>query len=38
MVSDTLTWSSSGFCGKKQMMPVGTGGPELRCQVMIGGK
>ncbi|MGI6234731.1 MAG: TldD/PmbA family protein [Christensenellales bacterium] len=38
MVSDTLTWSSSGFCGKKQPMPVSMGGPELRCQVMIGGK
>ncbi len=38
MVSDTLTWNSSGFCGKKQPMPVGTGGPDLRCQVMIGGK
>ena len=38
MVSDKLTWSSSGFCGKKQYMPVGVGGPELRCQVMIGGR
>ena len=37
-VSDTLTWASSGFCGKKQRMPVGVGGPELRCQVMIGGR
>lgn len=38
MVSDNLTWSSSGFCGKKQMMPVGVGGPELRCRVTIGGR
>lgn len=38
MVSDTLTWESSGFCGKKQPMPVGVGGPELRCQVTIGGR
>ncbi len=38
MVSDHMTWSSSGFCGKKQPMPVGMGGPELRCKVMIGGR
>ncbi len=38
MVSDTMTWSSSGFCGKKQPMPVGMGGPALRCKVMIGGR
>lgn len=38
MVSDTVTWSSSGFCGKKQMIPVGMGGAELRCKLMIGGK
>ena len=37
MVSDTVVWASSGFCGKKQLMPVGMGGPALRCQVMIGG-
>lgn len=38
MVSDTVTWSSSGFCGKKQMIPVGMGGPALRCKIMIGGR
>ena len=38
MVSDTLTWSSSGFCGKKQRMPVGMAGPEMRCRIMIGGR
>jgi TldD protein len=38
MVSDSVTWHSSGFCGKKQPMPVGTGGPALRCKVMIGGR
>lgn len=38
MVSDTLEWSSSGYCGKKQPMPVGMGGPALRCKVMIGGR
>ncbi|HSK67680.1 MAG TPA: metallopeptidase TldD-related protein, partial [Candidatus Limnocylindria bacterium] len=38
MVSDRVVWHSSGFCGKKQPMPVGTGGPALRCKVMIGGR
>ncbi len=38
MVSDTVEWESSGFCGKKQPMPVGMGGPALRCKVMIGGR
>ncbi|MBR3718763.1 MAG: TldD/PmbA family protein, partial [Firmicutes bacterium] len=38
MVSDTVEWSSSGFCGKKQMIPVGMGGPCMRCQIMIGGR
>jgi len=38
MVSDGINWNSSGFCGKKQMIPVGLGGPELRCKIMIGGR
>ena len=38
MVGDTVVWASSGFCGKKQPMPVGMGGPALRCKVMIGGR
>ncbi len=38
MVSDTMTWESSGFCGKKQPMPVGMGGPALRCKVNVGGR
>ena len=38
MVSDKIEWSSSGFCGKKQMMPVAMGGPEMRCKIMIGGR
>ncbi len=38
MVSDTMTWESSGFCGKKQPMPVGLGGPALKCKVMVGGR
>ena len=38
MVSNQVTWSSSGFCGKKQPMPVGMGGPEMRCKITIGGR
>ncbi len=38
MVSDEMVWSSSGYCGKKQPMPVGMGGPALRCQVTMGGR
>ena len=38
MVSDQVVWASSGFCGKKQPMPVGMGGPALRCRITIGGR
>lgn len=38
MVSDTLNGESNGYCGKKQPMPVGLGGPDMRCRVMIGGR
>ena len=38
MMSDTLKLESSGYCGKKQPMPVGLGGPDIRCKVMVGGR
>ena len=38
MLSDHVSWSSSGFCGKKQPMPVGMGGPDMRCRITIGGR
>ena len=38
MVSDNITWSPSGTCGKKQPMPVSDGGPEIRCKITIGGR
>ena len=38
MVSDEVIWTSTGMCGKKQPMPVGMGGPALRCKMMIGGR
>ena len=38
MVSNHMSWESSGFCGKKQPMPVGLGGPDMRCKITIGGR
>jgi TldD protein len=38
MVSDDMKWDSSGMCGKKQGIPVGMGGPAIKCRVTIGGK
>ncbi|WP_408071808.1 TldD/PmbA family protein [Butyrivibrio sp. JL13D10] len=38
MVSDTVTWSPSGTCGKKQAMPVSMGGPAIKCKITIGGR
>ena len=38
MLSDEMTWSSSGMCGKKQRMPVGMGGPAVKCRVNMGGR
>lgn len=37
-IGDTVEWVSSGFCGKKQPMTVGLGGPALRCQITMGGE
>lgn len=38
MVSDDIKWCSAGYCGKKQLIPVGLGGPALRCRVKVGGR
>lgn len=38
MVGDDMKWTSSGYCGKKQIMPVGMGGPSLKCGILIGGR
>ena len=37
-ISDDLTWSKGGMCGKKQLIPVGMGGPAIKCQVNVGGR
>ncbi|MBN2016729.1 MAG: TldD/PmbA family protein [Candidatus Cloacimonetes bacterium] len=38
MISDDMVWSCGGMCGKKQLIPVGMGGPAVKCKVNIGGK
>lgn len=37
MVSDDMYWDY-GMCGKKTAIPVGMGGPAIKCKVNIGGK
>ncbi|MCL2527616.1 MAG: TldD/PmbA family protein [Defluviitaleaceae bacterium] len=37
MISDDMHWEVGGFCGKKQVMTCGMGGPALRCDINIGG-
>lgn len=37
-VSDDMSWSSAGMCGKKQPIPVGMGGPAIKCKINIGGR
>lgn len=38
MVGDGVEWNNSGFCGKKQMIPVSTGGPAVKCRINVGGR
>lgn len=38
MVSDEMKWTKGGMCGKKQMIPVGMGGPAIKCKINIGGR
>lgn len=38
MISDDMKWAAGGFCGKKQMITVGMGGPAIKCKVNIGGR
>lgn len=36
MISDDFKWVSGGMCGKKQPIPVGMGGPAIKCVMNIG--
>ena len=38
MVSNEMSWSCAGMCGKKQIIPVGMGGPSIKCRMHIGGE
>lgn len=38
MLSDQIIWTCSGMCGKKQPIPVGMGGPAVKCRVNMGGR
>ena len=38
MISDDMSWTNAGFCGKKQPMAVGMGGPAIKCKINIGGR
>ena len=38
MISDDMSWSNAGMCGKKQLIPVGLGGPAIKCKINIGGR
>ena len=37
-VSDAVSWSRGGMCGKKQLIPVGMGGPAIKCRIQVGGR
>lgn len=37
MLGDTLSWSNGGWCGKKQLILVGMGGPAVKCKLNVGG-
>lgn len=38
MVSQDMSWSCGGMCGKKQSIPVGMGGPAIKCRINVGGR
>lgn len=38
MLSDEMSWSVLGMCGKKQSIPANMGGPAVKCEINIGGR
>lgn len=38
MLSSDMYWTCSGMCGKKQWIPVGMGGPAVKCKINVGGR
>lgn len=37
-VGSELGWSAGGMCGKKQWIPVGSGGPAIKCKITVAGR
>ncbi len=37
-VGDEIGWSAAGMCGKKQWIPVSTGGPAIKCKITVAGR
>jgi TldD protein len=37
-VSDDMSWTAAGYCGKKQPMVVSMGGPAIRARAHLGGE
>jgi len=38
MVSNSMRWFGGWFCGKRQSIPVGAGGPVIKCKLHVGGR
>ncbi len=38
MLSSDMSWNCSGYCGKKQIIPVSMGGPAMKCKINMGGQ
>lgn len=38
MVGDEIGWSKGGWCGKKQLITVGMGGPAIKAVMNLGGR
>ena len=38
MLSDEISWVSTGMCGKKQPIPVGMAGPAIKCKINVSGR
>ena len=37
-VGSEIGWSAGGMCGKKQWIPVGSGGPAIKCKITVAGR
>ncbi|HUA54051.1 MAG TPA: TldD/PmbA family protein, partial [Candidatus Sulfotelmatobacter sp.] len=37
-VGSEIDWLAGGMCGKKQWIPVGSGGPPIKCKITVAGR